>query len=121
VGRQSDDHRYNVLDRVFFEVDKADLTSRAKQVVVRWADWLKLNPSAGLTIEGHCDERGTREYNLARGERRAAAVRDYLASLGVDTRRLSTVSYGKERPEVVGSSEEVWAQNRRAVVVAHAP
>jgi peptidoglycan-associated lipoprotein len=80
---------------------------------------MKQHPAVSLTIEGHCDERGTRDYNLGLGERRAVAVKDYLVSLGIDTRRVTTVSYGKERPAVIGSAETAWSQNRRAVAVVN--
>ncbi len=105
----------NVGDRVFFDVDKSDLTSEAQASLRAQAQWLTLYPAVTVQIEGHCDERGTREYNLALGERRAAAVRDYLVSLGVNAARVSTISYGKEKPAVVGSNEAAWAQNRRGV------
>lgn len=107
----------NVGDRVFFGYDKFDLQPEARATVERQAEWLKSYPSLSVTIEGHCDERGTREYNLALGEKRAQAVRNYLIALGVDPDRISTVSYGKERPAVLGSSETAWAQNRRGVTV----
>jgi peptidoglycan-associated lipoprotein len=81
------------------------------------AQWLARYPNARVTLEGHADERGTRDYNLALGERRANAAKNYLASLGVDASRIQTVSYGKERPQALGSNEEAWAQNRRAVTV----
>ena len=81
------------------------------------AEWLLANPSVNVTIEGHADERGTREYNLALGDRRANSVKNYLISRGVPASRLSTVSWGKERPEALGSTEQAWAQNRRAVTV----
>ncbi|UCH75825.1 MAG: OmpA family protein, partial [Rhodospirillales bacterium] len=83
----------------------------------RQADWLNTNGAITVTIEGHCDERGTREYNLALGERRAASAKQYLESMGIGGGRLETVSYGKERPAVLGSNEAAWAQNRRAVMV----
>ncbi len=106
-----------IADRVFFAFDSSALSSEAQATLQRQAEWLKSNSSAKVTVEGHCDERGTREYNLALGERRASAARDYLVSLGVSSASISTVSYGKERPAVVGSNEEAWAQNRRAVSI----
>ena len=109
----------NVGDRAFFDFDKSDLRSDARATVESLAVWLNNYPAATLTIEGHADERGTREYNLALGDRRANSVRDYLAALGVSANRLSTISYGKERPAVLGSNEEAWAQNRRAVFVVN--
>lgn len=107
----------NVGDRVFFGYDRYDLTPEARATVERQAEWLKRYPNMSATIEGHCDERGTREYNLALGEKRATAVRNYLTGLGVDGSRLQTISYGKERPAVVGSDDSSWAQNRRGVLV----
>ncbi len=103
-------------DRVWFEYDRSDLNPVARKQIERWAEFVRQYPDMSFTIEGHCDERGTREYNLALGERRAAAAKLYLVSLGVDARRVATVSYGKERPAVVGSVEQAWAQNRRAVL-----
>ena len=107
----------NVGDRVFFEYDSASLSDNAQKTLSHQAQWLGTNAQATITIEGHCDERGTREYNLALGERRAAAVKNYLVSLGVDRSRVSTISYGKERPEELGSTDAVWSKNRRAVTV----
>ncbi|MBV8169476.1 MAG: peptidoglycan-associated lipoprotein Pal [Alphaproteobacteria bacterium] len=107
----------NVGDRVFFAYDKADLSADARRTLERQAAWLRQWTNQRLTVEGHCDERGTREYNLALGERRANAVKDYLVALGVPASRLSTISYGKERPVVLGSNEAAWAQNRRGVSV----
>ncbi len=109
----------NVGDRVFFDFDKSDLKPEARGTIEALAVWMNNYPATTLTVEGHCDERGTREYNLALGERRANAVRDYLIALGVDSSRLSTISYGKERPAVLGSNEEAWAQNRRGVFVVN--
>lgn len=107
----------NVGDRVFFDFDKSDLRPDAIDQLNRQADFLKTNGSIAVTIEGHCDERGTREYNLALGDRRAASAKQYLESVGVDGGRMDTISYGKERPAVLGSNEDAWAQNRRAVMV----
>ncbi len=109
----------NVGDRVFFDFDKSDLKPEARRTIERWSAWLKQYPNVSVTVEGHCDERGTREYNLALGERRANAAKNFLTSLGVDARRVSTISYGKERPAVVGSNEAAWSQNRRAVMVVN--
>jgi peptidoglycan-associated lipoprotein len=106
-----------VGDRVFFEYDKAELRPEGRELVQKWAVFLTQYPAAKVTIEGHCDERGTREYNLALGDRRAEAAKAYLVLLGADTQRVSVVSYGKERPAVTGSAEASWAQNRRAVMV----
>ncbi|MFC4272952.1 peptidoglycan-associated lipoprotein Pal [Sneathiella chungangensis] len=109
----------NVGDRVFFGFDKYDLSDEAQATLQRQAAWLKANPTVTLLIEGNCDERGTREYNLALGERRATAVKNYLVTLGVSADRLSTISYGKERPVALGHNEAAWAQNRRSVSVVN--
>jgi peptidoglycan-associated lipoprotein len=111
-----------VGDRVFFATDSSTLDGIAQDVLTRQAQWLNQNPQATVTIEGHADERGTREYNLALGARRAQAARDFLAARGVAPNRMRTVSFGKERPVALGSDEASWAQNRRSVtVVAGAP
>ena len=107
----------NVGDRVFFELDKSDLSQEARQTLDRQAAWLKRYPTVHVVIEGHCDERGTREYNMALGARRANSVKAYLVALGIEAGRLSMVSYGAERPAVLGTGEAVWSQNRRAVTV----
>jgi peptidoglycan-associated lipoprotein len=112
-----EDFRVNVGDRVFFGYDKFDLSADARRTLERQAAWLKQYASVRLAVEGHADERGTREYNLALGERRANAAKDYLVALGVPASRLTTVSYGKERPSVLGSNEAAWSQNRRGVSV----
>lgn len=104
-------------DRVFFAFDQYDLSNEAQATLRAQADWLRQFPAVNVTIEGHCDERGTREYNLALGERRATAAKNYLVALGIDASRIETVSYGKERPAVLGNGEDAWAQNRRAVMV----
>jgi peptidoglycan-associated lipoprotein len=106
-------------DRVFFAFDRSDITPEARETLARQADWLRRYPNVTATIEGHCDERGTREYNLALGERRAQAVKNVLVALGIPASRISTISYGKERPAVVGSTEEAYAQNRRAVTTVN--
>jgi peptidoglycan-associated lipoprotein len=106
-------------DRVFFAFDRSDISPEAQQILSRQADWLQRYPNVTVTIEGHCDERGTREYNLALGERRAQAVKNVLVASGIPASRISTISYGKERPAVVGSSEEAYAQNRRAVTTVN--
>ncbi|MGF1659923.1 MAG: peptidoglycan-associated lipoprotein Pal [Rubrimonas sp.] len=111
-----------VGDRVFFAFDSAALDPMALDTLTRQAAWLTENPGVTVTIEGHADERGTRDYNLALGARRAQAARDFLLGQGVPATRMRTVSYGKERPVALGSDEGSWAQNRRAVtVVAGAP
>lgn len=112
-----EDFVVNVGDRVFFALDSSEVMADGRTTLEKQAFWLRKYPQATVTVEGHADERGTREYNLALGERRAAAARDYLVSLGVDPSRIATISYGKERPDVLGSNEEAWAKNRRAVTV----
>jgi peptidoglycan-associated lipoprotein len=111
------DLEVNVGDRAFFGFDKSSLSADSRTVVERWAAWLKTYPANKVVIQGNTDERGTREYNLALGERRADSARDYLVSLGINPNRVKIVSFGKERPAVPGSNESAWAQNRRAVVV----
>ncbi len=111
------DFQVNVGDRVFFAYDKSDLDDRARAVLQKQAAWLQRYATVILTIEGHTDERGTREYNIALGARRAQAVKDFLTSLGVSTARLETISYGKERPVCIESTEACWAQNRRGVSI----
>jgi peptidoglycan-associated lipoprotein len=106
-------------DRVFFEFDRSDITPESQQILSRQADWLRRYPNVTVTIEGHCDERGTREYNLALGERRAQAAKNVLVASGIPASRISTISYGKERPTVVGSNEEAWAQNRVAITTVN--
>jgi len=109
----------NVGDRVFYDFDRSDLRPEARATVEALAVWMNSYPATTIAVEGHADERGTREYNLALGERRANSVRDYLVALGIGSNRLSTISYGKERPAVLGSTEESWAQNRRGVFVVN--
>jgi peptidoglycan-associated lipoprotein len=104
-------------DRVYFDTDKYDVDAEDQATLRSQATWLQANPNVRVTIEGHADERGTRDYNLALGERRANSAKNYLASLGIDSGRITTVSYGKERPAALGSDEAAWAQNRRAVTV----
>ena len=106
-----------VPDRVFFDYDSAELRPDAQATLGDIGAWLMAHPDATVRIEGHCDERGTREYNLALGERRAQAVANYLAAAGVDSSRMQTVSYGKEKPALAGSDDTAWSQNRRAVFV----
>ncbi len=99
---------------IYFEYDKSRLLPAAREVLKKKAQWLRANPEAIILIEGHCDERGTNEYNLALGERRAYSTKTYLTDLGISTSRLTTISYGEERPVDSGQSEEAWAKNRRA-------
>lgn len=117
-GPAEDSKEYFVVevgDRVFFALDQYSLDADARTTLERQAAWLNKYPSVTVTVEGHCDERGTREYNLALGERRASAAKDYLVALGVDPSRVTTISYGKERPVAFGSTEDAWSQNRRGV------
>ena len=109
----------NVGDRVFFDFDKSVITAAAEKTLKRQAAWLKQFPSVSITVEGHCDERGTREYNLALGERRATTVKNFLVALGIVPSRIATISYGKERPDAVGNNEAAWSQNRRGVTVVN--
>ncbi len=107
----------NVGDRVFFALNSSVISSEGQATLNRQAAWLKSNGSVNVTVEGHADERGTREFNLALGERRANAAKEYLVNNGVPASRIETTSYGKERPAVVGSNEAAWSQNRRSVTV----
>jgi peptidoglycan-associated lipoprotein len=111
------DFAVNVGDRVFFETDSTDLTPTAVAILDRQAQWLARYPRYTILIEGHADERGTREYNFSLGARRSQTVRDYLASRGVSAGRMRTLSYGKERPVAVCNDISCWSQNRRAVTV----
>jgi peptidoglycan-associated lipoprotein len=99
---------------VFFEFDSASLTAEAQEILRAKAEWLRDNPGVRVLIEGHCDERGTNEYNLALGDRRAYSSKAFLTDLGIDDARISIISYGEERPIASGASEEAWAKNRRA-------
>lgn len=112
-----EDLTQNVGDRVFFDTDSSSLTSEGQATLSKQVEWLKQYDKINVTVEGHCDERGTREYNIALGERRAAVTKRYLVDAGISANRISTISYGKERPAVVGSDESAWSQNRRAVSV----
>jgi peptidoglycan-associated lipoprotein len=109
----------NIGDRVFFDFDKFSLLPASRSTLELQAAWMKRFPNINVTVEGHADERGTREYNLALGERRANSVKDFLVSQGIDPRRVRTISYGKERPVALGSNEAAWSQNRRGVTVAN--
>lgn len=104
-------------DTIFFDTDKYDIDAEDQAALRQQAQYLQQYPNIRATVEGHCDERGTREYNLALGERRANAAKNYLVSLGIAENRLTTVSYGKERPLDTGSNESAWARNRRAVTI----
>ncbi len=117
VPGSAEDLRVNVGDTVHFDYDQYAVRGDDQATLQRQAAWLQKYPAVRVTIEGHCDERGTREYNLALGARRANAVKDYLVSLGVPSGRLETISYGKERPVCADSDESCYAQNRRGVTV----
>ena len=104
-------------DRVLFQLDSYALTSTGQHILARQASWLTTHPAVSFTIEGHCDERGTREYNLALGDRRAKSAADFLIAQGINPSRIRTISYGKERPEATGSDDAAYAQNRRAVSI----
>ena len=119
ISGSQEDLIVNVGDRVYFGYDSSDLDSDALELLQDQVAWLKQNSNVSVTIEGHCDERGTREYNLALGEKRAQAVKNYLIGLGINPDRVSTISYGKERPAVVGSNDGAWAQNRRSVTLVN--
>ena len=115
IPGSAEDFRVNVGDTVHFAYDQYNVEDNDKAILTRQAAWLAKYPSVRVTVEGHCDERGTREYNLALGARRANAVKEFLVSQGVSTARVETVSYGKERPVCTQSDEACWAQNRRGV------
>jgi len=102
------------LGDIFFDFDKSELRAEAVQQLQKNFDWMKQNPAGTLIIEGHCDERGTNEYNMALGERRANAAKDYMINIGADPAKMQTVSYGEERPFALGHDEAAWQQNRRA-------
>lgn len=102
---------------VYFEFDATDLSADARSELKQLADWLGKHPKAKITIEGHCDDRGTDEYNVALGQKRAKAIQDYLSRLGIDEARLATISYGEEHPAATGEDEEAWALNRRGELV----
>ena len=117
VAGSQEDLVAHVGDRVFFDYDSSSLTDTAQRTLQRQAEWLNTNANVNVTIEGHCDERGTREYNLALGERRATAVKNYLQTLGIASSRISVISYGKEYPEDTAENEAAWSKNRRGVTV----
>ena len=117
VSGSQEDLIVNVGDRVFFGYDSSELDSDALELLQDQVAWLKQNSNVSVTIEGHCDERGTREYNLALGERRANAAKDYLMTYGISSDRITVLSYGKERPVDSGSNPLAWSKNRRSVTV----
>ncbi len=116
-SKMARDFMENAEDRVFFAFDSSAISLDAAEVLNTQVKWLKKHEEVKVVVQGYCDERGTREYNLALGERRANAVKQYLVSKGIAADRISIISYGKERPAVLGSNEAAWAQNRRAVTV----
>ena len=117
IPGSAEDLRVNVGDTVHFDYNEYAVLDADKATLQRQAAWLAKFPAIKVTVEGHADERGTREYNLALGDKRANAAKNYLAARGIDPRRISTISYGKERPLALGSDEASWAQNRRAVTI----
>jgi len=120
LNGDSDSNTAGGLQTVFFAFDSSTLDSSAKSTMKGNAEFLKTNASVDIQVEGHCDERGGRQYNLALGERRAKAIRDYLVALGVTSKRLSVISYGNERPVAEGHDESSWGKNRRANFVVTA-
>ncbi|APG63837.1 peptidoglycan-associated lipoprotein [Sphingorhabdus lutea] len=116
-GSQRDFVNSIMSDRIFFDTDRFNIDSQDQAALASQAQWLNRYPNVSIVVEGHADERGTRDYNLALGERRANSAKNYLISLGVNASRIRTISYGKERPQALGSDEQAWAQNRRAVTV----
>ena len=120
VPGSAQDFVVNVGDRVFFETDSSELTPQARTTLDKQAQWLQYYNKYSFTVEGHADERGTREYNIALGAQRAQKVREYLVSRGIDSHRMRTISYGKERPVAVCNDISCWSQNRRAVTVLNA-
>ncbi len=120
LNGDSDSAKAGGLKTVYFAFDSSNLDSSTKEAVAANVDYLKSNGNVDIQIEGHCDERGGRQYNLALGERRAKAVRDYMVALGIESKRISTISYGNERPKVEGNDESAWSQNRRANFVVTA-
>ncbi len=119
-SKMARDFMENAEDRVFFAFDSSAISPDSAEILDTQVKWLKKHENVNVVVQGYCDERGTREYNLALGERRANAVKQYLVSQGVAADRISTISYGKERPAVLGNNEAAWAQNRRAVTVVKA-
>ena len=119
-SRLARDFVENTTDTVFFAFDSSSLSAEAQAALDTQVAWLKKHDDVNVIVQGHCYDRGTREYNLALGERRANAVKQYLVSQGIEESRISTISYGKERPAVLGNNEAAWAQNRRAITVVSA-
>jgi peptidoglycan-associated lipoprotein len=113
-GMSSDDKMTINIEDIYFEFDRSTLTAESQEILTKKAMWLKANRNVKVVIEGHCDNRGTNEYNLALGDRRAASTKAFLVNMGITPSRLITISYGEERPLVDGQNEEAWAKNRRA-------
>ncbi len=111
-----DDLAINIGDRVFFDFDRHELSAESRATVEKWASWMKQYPAVTVTLEGHCDERGTRDYNLGLGDRRATSVQQYLVALGINANRMTKISYGKERPVCDAHDESCWSRNRRTVM-----
>ncbi len=116
-GSQADFIARVASDRVYFDTDRSNIDADDQRILASQAEWLKRYTGTRVTIEGHCDERGTRDYNIALGARRANSAKNFLVAAGIDPARINTVSYGKERPDAVGSDQGAWARNRRAVTV----
>jgi peptidoglycan-associated lipoprotein len=115
IGGTQEDLVANVGDRVFYEFNQSVLSDEAQATLTKQANWLAKYPNVQVQLAGNCDERGTEEYNLALGNRRANAARDFLVAKGVSSARIATISYGKDRPVALGSNEQAWAQNRNAI------
>ena len=115
----SERFKKSVSPIIYFDFNAAYLNGAAMDILNEQIAWLQNNPAALIVVEGHCDERGTREYNLALGEKRANAVKDYMMANGIEAGRIRTISYGKERPDVFGSTEDAWSKNRRSVTIAN--
>lgn len=116
-SKEARDFMANAEDRVFFAFDSSAISADSAEILNTQVKWLKKHEKVNVIVQGYCDERGTREYNLALGERRANAIKQYLISQGISADRISTISYGKERPAVLGNNEAAWAQNRRGITV----
>jgi peptidoglycan-associated lipoprotein len=116
-GSRADFERSVLSNTIHFALDRYDIDPQSQRILDSQVQWLRQWPNVPISLEGHCDERGTREYNLALGDRRANAAKNYLVARGVNPGRISTISYGKERPLALGSDEASWAQNRRAVTI----
>ena len=116
-GSRADFERSALSNTIHFALDRYDIDPQSQRILDSQVQWLRQWPNVPISLEGHCDERGTREYNLALGDRRANAAKNYLVARGVNPGRISTISYGKERPLALGSDEASWAQNRRAVTI----